>query len=208
MLLLQIQKNIAQNSLQLMRPFIIISLFYFLSIVNVKGQDSASLRVHLQGYNLVFPGVEIAYQYPILKGSFNEDKPNTLILNLAPVIDFYAYKGNHFGVGLTGELNIQQLFSKGMIFEIYGGYGILDAILSGTTYELNEVGEFETRKNKGNLYLNWKAGLGLSKIVALKSGKTICFNLRAGVRQAKTPGAFSVPNISMGANFLLSKTKE
>ena len=189
----------------------IISLTLILSLVlitNTNAQDQPALRLNLQGYNVIFPGVEIAYQHPIFKRTLNQSKQNKFILNLAPVFDFYHYKGNHTGIGLTGEMNLQIISKKGFISELYGGYGLLGSILSGEVYELNDQDRFESNNLKGNVYTNWKVGFGFAKRCSFKSGKILYLNFRAGIRHAKTPGAFVTPIFNLGVNFLLNQKKK
>ncbi len=172
---------------------------------NGKAQEKSALRLHLQGYNLVFPGAEIAYQFPIVKRTINEEKQNKFLVNVAPVTDFYVQKKNHTGFGLMGEGSFQYQTSKRFIYEIYGGMGMLAAILSGDVYELNSQGEFEKNNLQGNIYQSWKAGFGISKLVSPESDRLIAYHFRIGVRHAKMPGAFIVPNMSLGVNYGLNK---
>lgn len=185
-----------------MRVYIITPLVILSFISTLSGQDSPSLRLHLQGYNVVFPGIEVAYQYPIYRHTFNEEKQNELVVNIAPVIDVYQYKGNHTGIGLMGELNLQYIFPKGYLVETYGGFGMLEAILSGKVYELNDSGEFEESRFKGNLYSNWKTGFGFGKFIHLKSGNKMLLNLKGGIRRVRTPGAWIAASTSIGVHFL------
>jgi hypothetical protein len=184
---------------------ILTAIFFLILSCTGKAQDKSVLRFHLQGFNLVFPGVEIAYQSPIIKYAFNEEKQNKFFVSLSPVVDFYVQKKNHTGIGLMGEVNLQYQSSRRFIYEIYGGFGMLAAILSGEVYELNSQGDFEKSKLKGNIYQSWKTGIGISKMVSTKSNKMLAYHLRVGVRHAKTPGAFIIPNVSLGVNFILNK---
>jgi len=191
-----------------MKALYIISILSFLFLCNLKGQDHSTLRFHVQGYNLVFPGIEIAFQQPILKSTLNVEKQNKFIINAAQVLDFYVQKRNHSGIGFMEELNLQFQDSQGFIFETYGGFGMLISILSGDVYELNDNGKFESNKLKGNVYTTWKAGLAIAKVHQLSSGRITSYQLRTGIRYAKTPGALIVPNISFGVNYSLNKTKK
>jgi|GEM_PF-2868556 len=180
-------------------------LLIFLFSLSGKAQKNSSLRLHMQGYNLVFPGVEIAYQYPIINHIISEEKQNKFVAQLSPVVDFYVQKNNHTGIGLMGELSLQYQSSQRINFEIYGGFGILAGILAGEIYEQNAQGDFEKSNFKGNIYQSWKAGLGISKSVLSKKGRMLSYHLRLGARYAKTPGAITVSNVSFGIIYTLSK---
>lgn len=186
-----------------------IKLTSFLAFVffsgTISSQDDSSLRLHFQGYNLIFPGIELAYQYPILNHSFGEKKPKQFIVHASPVLDFYRQIDNHSGLGLSAELNSQLLFQNQFTLEAYGGLGFQQAILAGTVYEIDETGNFVENKLKANTYLIWKAGIGIGKIIHRKNGNPMLLSLRTGVRKNSSPGRTITPNMSIGLNLYLTR---
>lgn len=186
------------------------SIFLF---CNAYAQETRSFRTHLQAYNYVFPGIELAYEMPVITQANKKDNQKGFQLNLAPVFDLYFYRGNHTGLSLIAEMNIKYFGKKGYTYQVFGGYGGVYEILSGEVYEMNESGAFTSSKLKGNLYSQYKFGFGFGKFVYLKSGKKAHISLRGGIREARTPGGFLVPNFSAGINWPLkpvdkSKKKE
>lgn len=165
----------------------------------VYAQKDASLRLHLQGYNFVFPAAEVAYEYPFYTKPFGESGKKLQAI-IAPTADVYFYRGNHTGIGINGDLSVKYTTSKGFEYQIFGSYGLLRTILAGKTYELNDNGEFESSSLKGNWYSQWKTGFGFGKRLA---NKPISINFRAGVREARLPGAFIVPSVGLGVNWFL-----
>jgi len=181
-----------------------ILLCLFLGVLpQLDAQESASWRFHLQGYNLVFPGLEVAYEYPVYTHSFGESGQKLQVV-LAPVADIYFYRGNHTGIGLNGDLSLKYTTSNGFEMQAFGGYGILGAVLAGEVYEPNGSGGFESSSFKGNLYPQWKAGVGFGKKLA---DKPLSINFRICVREAKLPAATLTPNLSLGINWYLNNSQ-
>ena len=178
-----------------MRKVIIFLLVFVAG--QLVAQESPSLRFHIQGYNYVFPGFEVAYEQPLLTKNFGESNRKVQLI-AAPSVDFYQYKGNHTGISLNGELNLKYADARGIEFLLFGGYGLLESILSGDVYELDENGEFTSSKLKANLYSQWKSGIGIGKRM---NDKPFGVNLRLGVRYAALPAAVIVPNLSIGVNW-------
>ncbi|MFK7926516.1 MAG: hypothetical protein AB8H47_31495 [Bacteroidia bacterium] len=175
----------------------IIFCLFIVAITSLSAQENASWRFHLQGYNFVFPGVELAYEYPFYTKTLGESGQKLQAV-IAPVVDVYAYRGNHTGISLSGDLSLKYSTAKGFEYQIFGAYGILEAVLAGDVFEANGSGGFESSSLKGNLYPQWKAGVGFGKKLA---DKPISINLRIGVREARLPAAYIVPNASVGINW-------
>lgn len=184
-----------------MRIIIFCLLIGFLP--QLDAQENASWRFHLQGYNFVFPGVEVAYEYPVYTKYFGESGQKLQAV-IAPVADIYFYRGNHTGIGLNGDLSLKYTTAKGFEYQVFGGYGIVEAVLAGEVYEANGSGGFESSSFRGNLYPQWKAGVGFGKKLA---EKPLSINLRIGVREARLPAAFIVPNLSVGVNWYFKNTE-
>jgi len=189
--------------------FLIGFVFPFL----LKAQEYNTLRLKLKGYNVYIPGFEVAYQhnffkYQLKNEKYNVNKDYALLLNIAPVLDVILYQGNHTGIGLMAETNFQFKFSNGFLPEIFGGYGLYNAFLSGTTYELNENNQFESSNFKAIVYRTWKAGIGLGKIKKLKSNRLYAYSFRMGVRKTNFPGSASTPMVSLGLSYYLNKNEE
>ncbi len=178
-----------------------------LSFTLLNAQENSSLRLHIQGYNFVFPGLEVAWEYPLWskKISSKKEKTSTFLVTVAPVAEVYFYRGNHTGLGINGDLSVKYRFNNGFELQAYGGMGLLNAILAGEVYELDDNGEFTSSKLKGNRYFQWKTGFGFGKHLTTKNGKALSINLRAGIREARLPAGPIIPNVTLGANYFLTK---
>ena len=179
----------------------LLTLFFLFSFTLLNAQNEPSWRIHYQGYNLVFPGLEVAWEYPLLTKSFG-DNGRKLQAVVAPTTEFYYHAGNHTGFSLNGDLSLKYTTSKGFEYLLFGSVGALEAVLAGEVYELGDNGEFTSSKLKGNLYSQWKAGFGIGKSIP---NKPFVVNLRAGVRQARFPAPELTPNVSLGVNWLINQ---
>ena len=188
----------------------LLSCLLLCAFIQLNAQESSSLRLHLQGYNLVFPGLEVAWEYPIFAKKFTnkKEKTSTLQAIIAPVAEVYFYRGNHTGIAINGDLSLKYQLNNGLEFQAYGGIGLLNAILAGEVYELGDNGEFTSSKLKGNRYVQWKTGFGFGKHLTTKNGKPISINLRAGIREARLPAGPIIPSITIGVNYFLNKKEE
>lgn len=164
-------------------------------------QDRPSLRGHVQGYNLFSPGLELAYQHPLIILNLPKKTHNKLILNVAPVIDFYVHRDNHIGLGGIGELVLQYQLARQFIIEVYAGYGGLKGFLLGDVYALNDIQQLSKSSSKENDYKSEKIGIGFAKKFGLLKNWAIHF--RYGFRQTNFPGVNPVDNVSFGIIFLL-----
>jgi len=184
-----------------MKRYLKLLPFFLLVAPYIQAQDQPSLRLHIQGYNVVFPGIETAIEFPILQWELGKKKHNLKIV-VAPVLDFFSYRGNYNGLGMVAELNPKITLESGWSYEIYGGIGLVNAFLSGTTYELQSDGSFSEQKAKSNQYLNLKAGFGVGKNISI-SNKQYVLSLRAGIREIRVPGYFLAPTTSIGVSIPL-----
>ncbi len=179
-----------------MKPITTFLLLAFMSIQAVA-QVQPSLRTHLKGYVIVFPGVELAVEFPIKTWSLSEAKTHELIINASPVIDFFNYRGNYNGLGLMAELNPKLNLENGWTYELFGGVGLVNAFLARTAYEIQPDGTFSEKNAKSNQYFSWKAGLGIGKSITI-SGKNYSVGFRIGAREVRTPGYLVAPEASVG----------
>lgn len=171
-----------------------------------NAQESASWRLDLQGYNVVFPGIQIAREFPVwtLNREVGEGKSHLMQLRVAPTAEVYFYKGNHTGFGLNGEASLTYRFANDFGVFLYGSMGALASVLAGEVFEQNPDGTF-TSGTKGNLYSQWSTGFGFGKSLMKSHNKPLCINIRAGVRQANFPATLITPNVSLSLNWYTSK---
>ncbi|MEL6654298.1 MAG: hypothetical protein AAFQ87_26210, partial [Bacteroidota bacterium] len=144
-------------------------------------------------------GLEVAYEYPVFTQYFGGSGKNLQVI-LSPVVDVYAYRGNHTGVSLNGDLSLRYATVNGFSYQAFGAYGVLGTVLAGEVYEASPNGGFESSRIKGDLYPQWKIGIGIGQKIA---NTPISLNLRLGVREARLPGGSPVPNTSIGINWFL-----
>ena len=163
----------------------------------IKAQEQPNIRTHLKGFTIVFPGIEAAVEFPLASWKLGKEKGSNLVLVAAPVLDFFSYRGNYNGLGLMAEINPKLKLSSGWTHELYGGVGVLNAFLTGTTFELQSDGTFSERSAKLNQYFSLKFGFGFGKSIQIR-GKVYLLGIRIGAREIRTPGYQITPEASIG----------
>ena len=182
---------------------ITILFFTILLCFQMNAQTASSWRFDLQGYNVVFPGLQVAKEFPILTINTHEaqNKSNFLQLRVAPTAEIYFYRGNHTGISLNGELNVRYHFDNNFEMSLYGSFGALEAILVGKVFMQNPDGTFTSSSAKGNLYSQWNTGFVVGKSFQTSNDRKYTVSARAGVRQATFPAAAITPNIGLSLNW-------
>ncbi len=187
----------------------ILPALFLMLCLTLQAQNIPSWRLHLQGYNVLHSGLELAWEYPILhKVKTNKkDKDRIYQLLLAPTFDFYHQKDNHTGLSLNGEVILKTIGSKGMEFQLYGGAGGIQTILAGEVYEMDSNGDFSSSKLKGNLHRHWKVGFGFGYNLFTTKEKPYAVSFRAGIRQLNLPASPITPSLGIGVNYYFLKNK-
>lgn len=180
------------------------------SIFSSHAQNQNSLRVHIEGVNIFYPGIELGYEIPFLTNTKTTKKEKIRLKQLlvAPTLEFYNQKINHAGVSIGADIIAKHIGHNGFEFLFFANGGLLQTILSGDVYEQNEDGSFSSSKIKGNRHFQWKAGFGLGKHLMKVSDRPLSFNMRLGVRQQNLPGSWIVFTGSAGVNYYFSKKNE
>lgn len=178
--------------------------------LSVYAQDSPGLRLHLQGYNILTPGFELAWEYPLLSRTKTTKKNKTRQYQIlaAPVFETYFQKGNHTGLSVDGEVLLRLTAGKGHAFQVQSSVGLLRTFLHGTVYELDDNNNFVERKLAGNLHTQWKAGFAYGYDFSVQKEKPFSIQLRVGARRANMPASPVVPSVSLGATWYYSNHNE
>ena len=183
---------------------ITVLFFTIMLCFQMNAQTASSWRFDLQGYNLVFPSLQVAKEFPLLSVNTHENKSNLLELRVAPTAEIYFYKGNHTGISLNGELNLRYRLNNDFEFGLYGSVGALEAILAGEVFEQNPDGTFTSSSNKGNLYSQWNTGFSIGKSLQNSNNQPFSISVRAGARRDGSPAAEITPNIGLSLNWYTS----
>ncbi len=187
-----------------MKNLILITFLLFFSF-NLFAQKQHSFRLHLQGYNLVNPGIELAYEMPLITATKTNKKTKNRHYQIAvsPVFEFYHQRINHSGLSLGADLILRTISHKGFEIMAFGNTSLLQTILAGEIYELDDNNQFTSGRLKGNRHFQWKTGIGFGYNAMKTKQKPYAVNMRLGIRQQNMPASPIVGTISIGMNYFL-----
>ena len=181
-------------------------LMHFITLlaVGMTAAQGQSLRLSYYGETVTHYGLKIAYERPLWQQLKARNQATKQVL-LAPGLAAYRHPHNHLGFILSPELTYRRVGRRGGLFDLSVAPAYFRYFLDGTTYQINQTGDFERVRRAGGSAFMPTVSVGIGRDLSVKHHLPLSWYTRLNLMQQRPYNTSQLIRFSLEVGLILSR---
>lgn len=173
------------------------------ALMNAPAQG---IRAGYYGETVTHYGLKIAYERPLLTHVRTRNQARKTLL-FAPGLAAYRHPHNHLGFILSPELTYRRTGRRGGQFEVGIAPAYFRYFLDGTTYEVDDAGEFRRVRLAGGSAFLPTISVGVGRDLSVRHKLSLAWFTRLNLMQQRPYNTSALLRFSLEAGVIVPLKK-